>query len=127
MKYFLQSDPCRFAPSHYGRKVIALSLDAIRQIGEIEQAAQQLVLDAQTKARSIVADAQRDADLQWDAAMKAAAQRAGDASAEAREHAAFFTSRQAAKSRAECDALRARALERMPQAVSIVVEKVVSD
>ncbi|MEG1849351.1 MAG: hypothetical protein RR197_02220 [Oscillospiraceae bacterium] len=101
-----------------------MSLDAIRQVGEWEQAAQQWITDAQAKARLLIADAQRTADAQIETAQKAAAQKTS--AAIARERSAVFAAEQQAQASADCIALRENALLRMDRAVSIVVEKVVT-
>ncbi|MEG2203632.1 MAG: hypothetical protein RRY21_00560 [Oscillospiraceae bacterium] len=103
-----------------------MSLDAIRQVGEWEQAAQQGITDAQAKARLLIADAQRTADAQIETAQKAAAQKTSEAAAIARERSAVFAAEQQAQASADCIALRENALLRMDRAVSIVVEKVVT-
>ena len=101
-------------------------MDAIRQISQTEQNAQQLVLDAQTKARSIIADAQRAADAQYEVVIKTAAAQANEAIAKAREAAAAAGAKQQLLAREDCTVLRQNSQKNMDRAVAIVVEKVVN-
>lgn len=102
-----------------------MSLDAIRQVGETEQMAAQLVRDAQTKAHALLIQAQRDGDGRCESAQKAAAQAAQEAAQKAHAHADDYVRKQNDLARIDCEILRTAALQRMDRAVSTVVEKVV--
>ena len=102
-------------------------LEAIKQVNETEQAAQQMVLDAQANARTIAAVAQKAADAEMEAAKKNGAEMISAAAQKAREKAAAFINEQTIQTQTDCEALRKQALENMNRAVQLVVEKVVSN
>lgn len=105
--------------------MISLSLEAIKQISETEQSAQQYIIDAQTKARDIISNAQRTAAQEYDLKLKQAAAQAAQALADAKQHADDMAAQQLAEYRRRCEALQIQAQSRMDKAVAIVMERVV--
>ena len=102
-----------------------MSLEAIKQISETEQSAQQCITDAQIKARDIISNAQRTAVQEYDSAIKQAAAQAAEALASAKRCADDITGQQLSEYRRQCEALQVQAQSRMDKAVAIVMERVV--
>ena len=104
--------------------MISLSLEAIKQISETEQSAQQCITDAQTQARDIISNAQRTAAREYDLTLKQAAAQAAQALADAKQRTDDMTEQQLAEYRRRCEALQIQAQSRMDKAVAIVMERV---
>ncbi len=104
---------------------MSLSLEAIKQISETEQSAQQCITDAQTQARDIISNAQRTAAQEFDLTLKQATAQAAQALADAKLRADDKAAHQLAEYRRRCEALQTQAQSRMDQAVAIVMERVV--
>lgn len=105
--------------------MIGLSLEAIKQIAEIEQSAQQCITDAQATARDIISNAQRTAAVEYDTALKQAASKAAQALADAKQRGEDLAAQQLSEYRRNCKALHEQAQNRMDSAVAIVMERVV--
>lgn len=105
--------------------MIRLSLEAIKQISETEQSAQQCITEAQAKARDIISNAQRTAAQEYDMALKQAAAQAAEALAGAKQRGDDMAGQQLSEYRRQCEALQAQAQNRMDKAVAIVMERVV--
>ena len=105
--------------------MISLSLEAIKQISETEQFAQQCITDAQTQARDIISNAQRTAAQEYDSTLKQAAAQAAQALADAKQNGDDMAAQQLAEYRRRCEVLQIQAQGRMDKAVAIVMERVV--
>lgn len=104
---------------------MSLSLEAIKQISETEQAAQQRIADAQAQARDIISAAQKTAAQEYDLALKQATTGAARALARAKGRTEDMAAQQLAEYRSRCEALQLQAQSRMDRAVAIVMERVV--
>lgn len=102
-----------------------MSLEAIKQISETEQAAQRRITDAQSRARDIISDAQRTAAQAYDLTLEQAAAQAAEALAAVKRCNDEMAAQQLAEYCRRCEALQTQARHRMDQAVSIVMERVV--
>lgn len=102
-----------------------MSLEAIKQVTESEEKARAALAQAQADAKRMVADARREGEARVAAALEQAEVqvKAGMEQAEARavEHAAQV----GAESRKTCDALKAKAEQRLSQAADLIMERVV--
>ncbi|MCD8368711.1 MAG: hypothetical protein LUC48_11985 [Clostridiales bacterium] len=103
-----------------------MSLEAVKQVTEAEERAKARKAEAQQEAKKLAADAEKAGQ----ATVQRARQAAGDAVAElmtqAEQWAGVRTDQIIREAEGACDQLRAQAQQRLEQAASLIVERVVN-
>ena len=97
-----------------------MSLEAIKQVTEAEQANKARKVEAQAEAKRMVAEAERAGKAHLDAQVRGFMQQA---EAKAAEHAAEVM----AQTKQACDSLRAKAEGRLADAAESIVRRVVKN
>ena len=102
-----------------------MSLEAMKQVTETEQAARAWKAEAQAQAKRLVADAERDGKARLAQARAEAEAQARELMRQAEERAAAHSDEVMAQARRACGELRSRAESRLEQAADTIVRRVV--
>lgn len=103
-----------------------MSLEAIHQITESEQAAQARIAGAEAEARRLAAEAQQSGKERLEAARAAAEAEAAGLLARAEEQGAAREKELLEENRRQREALEAQAGERLDRAAELIVRRVVN-
>lgn len=104
-----------------------MSLEALKQVTESEERAKAAKAAAQAKAKVLVETAQREGETQLDAAVRRAQDQVKELLTQAEVHGQETTKTVLARYEKDCEVLKAKAGEKLPQAAQLIVGKVVRD
>ena len=102
-----------------------MSLDAIKQINEIEKQADQLVQDAKVKAREIISQAQKDAAALREKIIEESNEKALGAIRDGQKQGERAAQADIKQAEEKCRDIRQEAESRMDDAVSLIVRRIV--
>lgn len=104
-----------------------MSLEAIKKVNEAEQSVQARKAEAAAAAKKLVADAEKAGREQLESQRAKAEADAREAMSRAEAKAEARSKEILAEGRRECDALRADARTRLPEAAKLIVRRVVNE
>ncbi|MCD7918400.1 MAG: putative porin [Clostridiales bacterium] len=103
-----------------------MSLEAVKQVTEAEERAKARKAEAQQEAKKLASDAEKAGQATVQQARQAAGDAVAELMAQAEQWAGVRTNQIIRETEGACDQLRAQAQQRLEQAASLIVERVVN-